>query len=87
MEKTSTYKDKGILVWNEIVSRVSTICRCFRSATLFCWVVPGQDTWSSMPQLWTWLIDVQIREYTNHSSNIIVPKYRYRTHKDYATNY
>ena len=40
-----------------------------------------------MPQLWTWLIDVQIREYTNHSSNIIVPKYRYRTHKDYATNY
>ena len=31
--------------------------------------------------------DVLVRKYTNRSSNIIVPKYEYRTHKDYATNY
>ena len=40
---------------------------------------------------YNWLInpigDVQIRKYANHSSNIIVPKYGYRTYKDYATNY
>ena len=30
---------------------------------------------------------VQIRKYTNRASNIIVPKYGYQTHKDYATNY
>ena len=32
-------------------------------------------------------LDVLVRKYTNRSSNIIVPKYGYRTHKDYATNY
>ena len=31
--------------------------------------------------------DVLVSKYTNHLSNIIVPKYGYQTHKDYVINY
>ena len=40
-----------------------------------CWVVVDMKD------------EVLVRKYTNGSSNIIVPKYGYRTHMDYATNY